>query len=384
MSFKKITYGALLSTTLLSSQYAMTTPTYAAEKTGRIWEDQNQNGRLDSGEPGISNVKMELFNINGSLVKSSTTNKDGYYSFDNVPNGIYYAKVNVPKEYNFYGTAPYFGPDMLTNYIFVDKNTLTHLDAGLVKKNDSVIDVTNIKLKTKQLDTKVNETGKIKASVQPENATNKALTYKSKNSSIIKIDDTGKWTALKEGNTKIEVLAENNIKAEVNVTVKAGNINLINPSFEEDIISPGGIFLNKIKGWGNLNGTTFELQRNVANMTATEGEQWIELNTYTDPNTYTHLYQDFSATPKHKLEWSLDYANRGTDSQAEVWIGPVGNEQKVATLQSSTTQWKKFSGFYTVPSNEKNIRIKIIPIKHAGGEGNLIDNVVILDHGKEA
>ncbi|WP_178389831.1 PA14 domain-containing protein, partial [Bacillus cereus] len=220
MSFKKITYGALLSTTLLSSQYAMTTPTYAAEKTGMIWEDQNQNGRLDSGEPGIGNVKMELFNINGALVKSATTNKEGDYSFGTVPNGIYYAKLNIPQQYSFFGTAPNFGSDGLTNYVAVNGNTLTNLNAGLVKQNpEANIEVTAINIKNKNMTAVEGDTGRIEASVKPNNATNKELTYKSKNKNIMTVDKDGNWKAIKAGTTTITVTANNGISKNISVTV---------------------------------------------------------------------------------------------------------------------------------------------------------------------
>ncbi|MEK4418613.1 PA14 domain-containing protein [Bacillus sp. FSL K6-0268] len=133
MKLNKIMYGTLLSTALLSSQYVMTTPTYAAENTGVVWEDKNQNGKMDAGESGINNIKMDLFTVNGSLIKSSTTDSQGKYSFGDVADGKYYAKVNVPQNYRFFGTAPYFGSDGLTKYITVTQNNLKNLNAGLVK-----------------------------------------------------------------------------------------------------------------------------------------------------------------------------------------------------------------------------------------------------------
>ncbi|MEK4418602.1 PA14 domain-containing protein [Bacillus sp. FSL K6-0268] len=133
MKLNKIMYGTLLSTALLSSQYVITTPTYAAENTGLVWEDKNQNGKIDEGEPGISNVKMDLFNIYGVLIKNATTDSQGNYSFGAIPDGLYYAKLNVPQNYIFYGTDPYFGSDSLTNYIVVTQNDLKNLNAGLVK-----------------------------------------------------------------------------------------------------------------------------------------------------------------------------------------------------------------------------------------------------------
>ncbi|MEK4418522.1 SdrD B-like domain-containing protein [Bacillus sp. FSL K6-0268] len=140
MKLNKIMYGTLLSTALLSSQYVMTTPTYAAENTGVVWEDKNQNGKMDAGESGINNIKMDLFTVNGSLIKSSTTDSQGKYSFGDVADGKYYAKVNVPQNYRFGGSVPYFGSDGLTKYITVTQNNLKDLNVGLVKINDQQIE----------------------------------------------------------------------------------------------------------------------------------------------------------------------------------------------------------------------------------------------------
>ncbi|MBG9618033.1 SdrD B-like domain-containing protein [Bacillus cereus] len=140
MKLNKIMYGTLLSTTLLGSQYVMTIPTYAAENTGLVWEDKNQNGKLDEGEPSISNIKMDLFTIDGSLIKSSTTDSKGNYSFGDIADGMYYAKVNIPQNYHFFGAVPNFGRDGLTKYITVTQNNLKDLNVGLVKINNQQIE----------------------------------------------------------------------------------------------------------------------------------------------------------------------------------------------------------------------------------------------------
>lgn len=61
------------------------------------WEDLNQNGLYDQGEPGINGVKAELYSENGALLASTFTANDangnpGYYLFTDLTDGIYQVK----------------------------------------------------------------------------------------------------------------------------------------------------------------------------------------------------------------------------------------------------------------------------------------------------
>lgn len=57
-----------------------------------IWYDLNENGKKDTGENGIKDVKVELYKDNVK-VKETITNNDGYYLFDRLPKGNYTVKV---------------------------------------------------------------------------------------------------------------------------------------------------------------------------------------------------------------------------------------------------------------------------------------------------
>ncbi|XBH22055.1 SdrD B-like domain-containing protein [Jonesiaceae bacterium BS-20] len=58
-----------------------------------VWEDKDGNGRQDKGEPGIPGVVLEVTGPNGkpvtdvygNPVKPATTDKDGKYTFENLP-----------------------------------------------------------------------------------------------------------------------------------------------------------------------------------------------------------------------------------------------------------------------------------------------------------
>ena len=65
-----------------------------------VWEDTNQNGIQNGGEPGIDGIRVELFRDNGdgipnpssdTFINFTLTGNGGYYLFPNLPDGDYYA-----------------------------------------------------------------------------------------------------------------------------------------------------------------------------------------------------------------------------------------------------------------------------------------------------
>ena len=70
----------------------------------RVWVDFNSNGIQNTGEPGISNVVVELHNEDGTFVKNTITSNDtlgelGIYTFEDVVPGRYYLKFILPANY---------------------------------------------------------------------------------------------------------------------------------------------------------------------------------------------------------------------------------------------------------------------------------------------
>ena len=59
-----------------------------------IFLDLNANAAEDAGEPGISGVTLSLFNGSGEPVASSTTDSDGKYLFEGLPDGDYSVLVS--------------------------------------------------------------------------------------------------------------------------------------------------------------------------------------------------------------------------------------------------------------------------------------------------
>jgi hypothetical protein len=123
-----------------------------------VWDDLNNNGVLDSGEPGIADVEVALYTDDGdgsfnvlsdTFVLSTTTNISGTYSFSNLRQGNYLVVVPATnfdpggalERYrsstgaNGYATGPYEGgltPDPDTNLDDDDNGTTLTLSNTVV------------------------------------------------------------------------------------------------------------------------------------------------------------------------------------------------------------------------------------------------------------
>ncbi len=114
-----------------------------------------------------------------------------------------------------------------------------------------VIHVTEVKLDKTDITKTEGETEQLTATVLPDNATNKAVTWKSSDKTIATVDDKGLVTAVKEGTATITVTTtDGNKTATCKVTVKA-----INGTYPEDqkIFVKGGTF-----NMGSKDGDTSE------------------------------------------------------------------------------------------------------------------------------
>ena len=66
-----------------------------------VWHDLNNNGLQDTGEPGLANIKVRLFNEQGVLEKTVTSGADGRYNFTDVPVGKYTLEFERLTDYVF-------------------------------------------------------------------------------------------------------------------------------------------------------------------------------------------------------------------------------------------------------------------------------------------
>ncbi|MBC1372757.1 hypothetical protein HB847_10310 [Listeria booriae] len=115
----------------------------------------------------------------------------------------------------------------------VVKNFVLNITATVIPATDITLGATNI-------DTTIGTTGKIDATVQPANATDKSLTYTSANTNILTVAADGTWEAKGEGTTTVTVKTANNITKTITVNVTSPiSVQLKNiPSYPDRTIVP--------------------------------------------------------------------------------------------------------------------------------------------------
>ncbi|MFO8007312.1 MAG: SdrD B-like domain-containing protein [Candidatus Brocadiia bacterium] len=67
----------------------------------RVWEDLDEDGIQDAGEPGVEGVTVNLYTCADTLVASTTTDANGLYLFDGLTPGDYYVEFVLPDGYAF-------------------------------------------------------------------------------------------------------------------------------------------------------------------------------------------------------------------------------------------------------------------------------------------
>jgi len=101
-----------------------------------VWLDENLNGMQDSGEPGVIDVKVDLYDANGTHLATTRTDNNGKYSFCGLKDGKYKVKFEQPNTYLF--TKHNVGSDVKDSD--ADSNGWSHtitLEAG---EQDMTID----------------------------------------------------------------------------------------------------------------------------------------------------------------------------------------------------------------------------------------------------
>ena len=64
-----------------------------------VWEDTDADGIQDAGESGIAGVTVNLYDCEGTLIGTTTTDADGKYLFAGLTPGDYYVEFVVPSGY---------------------------------------------------------------------------------------------------------------------------------------------------------------------------------------------------------------------------------------------------------------------------------------------
>src|SRR5207248_2392513 len=66
-----------------------------------VWSDSDRDGLQDPGEPGAGGVTVRLLNGSGQLLRGTTTDGLGRYSFTGLLAGTYQVEFVAPADYAF-------------------------------------------------------------------------------------------------------------------------------------------------------------------------------------------------------------------------------------------------------------------------------------------
>ncbi|MGI5949870.1 SdrD B-like domain-containing protein [Peptoniphilus sp.] len=101
-----------------------------------VWEDSNKNGIQDKGELGVESVKVTLIKPDGTS-EEKTTDKNGYYIFDKLPNGTYTVKFETPNGYKSTdsnkGADKRFDSNGVESTVTINGSNDYTIDYGIVK-----------------------------------------------------------------------------------------------------------------------------------------------------------------------------------------------------------------------------------------------------------
>ena len=89
----------------------------------------------------------------------------------------------------------------------------------IVEVSENAVATTGVSLDKTTLDLVIGDTYSLTASVRPENAANKTVTWNSSNPEVASVDESGKVTALKAGSASIEAATADNYTAHCMVSV---------------------------------------------------------------------------------------------------------------------------------------------------------------------
>ena len=117
------------------------------------------------------------------------------------------------------------------------------VESSIIEPDDIILSETNVTLQ-------YNETRQLSATVSPDDATDKNVTWESSDSDIVTVDDTGKITAVGVGDVTITVTTVNGIIVTCNVTVEnADRIHFIsNGNAFEEVFIADKTSVNDFKG----------------------------------------------------------------------------------------------------------------------------------------
>ncbi len=196
----------------------------------------------------ISNEAVSLKNKTG--VNIYVENPSYYGIYNKSGNGLvgYQVLFTMKQKVNYVTTTiyQYYLDSNGNRTVVIDKRSSVGSNNGNNNNNNSsgVVRVTSVTLNRSNVYLDVNDTYYLTATINPSNATNKNITWKSSNTSVATISSSGKITALRKGTTTItatvdgksasaKVYVDNNVISVSKITLNRSYLDLdINETYK--------------------------------------------------------------------------------------------------------------------------------------------------------
>jgi len=188
-----------------------------------------------------STIHVTSITLNKSTLSINTGKTEQLMASTNPTNAtntklIWYSSDEKIVKVDSYGRVTGIAPGVATITVKSedDKKTST----CKVTVSDEIIYVTDVTLNTNDITLYTGKSTTLAANVNPGNATNKKVTWKSSNTSVATVDQNGKIMAFAPGTSTITVTtADGNKNATCNVTVKNETINVTGVTLNKSTLS---------------------------------------------------------------------------------------------------------------------------------------------------
>lgn len=152
--------GSEETSTLLPTEPALVSVTIIGDDLGSIgqfvWDDLNENGIWDDGEPGINDVTVELYDSKGTLISTTETadhytGEAGYYLFSDLTAGEYQVKF-IPSSSDELTIQNLESPDgsrpdpttgLTELFTLTEGEQITDMNAGILVEDDPRVQAIN-------------------------------------------------------------------------------------------------------------------------------------------------------------------------------------------------------------------------------------------------
>lgn len=167
-------------------------------------------------------------NVYGRLIKSKSSDKSiflpaaGYYGGTNVGSeGYYLSRLLDKRGISFMACILYFDTSSISKDFAGSRSNGYTIRPVRVSGDTAPTLATSIVLSESSIKLKPNESKQLTATIKPDNATNKSITWSSSKTRVATIDNTGKVTAIADGTCIITCIAMDGsgVYAECQVTV---------------------------------------------------------------------------------------------------------------------------------------------------------------------